>query len=355
MATIDTEMYVDLKNWFDGDEPQNRSVKFVCSKNKMLTNNTIRKVMFDIDKEDEDDENYVALYSARNLFQNMRTYFSDIAKMYFCTPNDDTTLQEILDMIPPSCYWITLIIKDLEELSGQHNELQQFIQNLATFAEKGARLILIAESNDEKIFSECKCACAAIKAAFGTDEANKFLLPGTFEQDENPKEKEISFESASDERAELNFYWNLLYEQSGQNYFDYEFFKELFKETWVYFIPRVAAKQIFRQDISLIEKIGYFSKCYSRYNEGNRIDGCSPWELDAAAQFMIGLNDSLIDWKCEDIDFADRTLSFKARIDIGSREPETLYVSASVFIPVKVTPENFPDKIDALAEMLHRH
>ena len=353
MATIDTEMYADLKKWCDWDRPQNQFIKFMYSKNKMLTNATIRKVMFEIDKGDKYGEKYVALYSAKNFIRNMRTYFTDIAKLYRRTPDDDASLEEILERIPATCTWITLIIKDLEELSGQHDELEQVFRNLVVFATKGANLILIADSDYEEIFSECKYASAAIKAPFGVNETCKLLLADRYEQDENPEEKELTFESASDEREELNFYWSLLYERFEQNYFDYEYFKVLFIETWEYFIPRVATKQIFRQDISLIERIEYFNFCYSHADENNRMDGCSSWELEAAKQFVEGLNNSLIDWYCEDIDFSDRTLFFRTRIDIVPYEHGSCYVTGGLLATMEVTTENFMDKIDMLAEAIH--
>ena len=62
---------------------------YVNIHNRELTNATIRKLMFELNKEDPHGELYSAFYTAKNIYRNMRNYYSNIGELYLNEPKED--------------------------------------------------------------------------------------------------------------------------------------------------------------------------------------------------------------------------------------------------------------------------
>ena len=124
MAFIDKTMYEKLKKWWDFSKeirPNTQGIMYVNCHDRALTNATIRKLMFELKKEDF--ELYVSLYSAKNFYHNMRDYYLHIADLYQCELNADALLSDIIEDIPSTCGWIVLIVQDTEALSGDAEKM----------------------------------------------------------------------------------------------------------------------------------------------------------------------------------------------------------------------------------------
>lgn len=249
--------------------------------------------MYQIYKEDEHGEEYVSFFSAKNFIRNMREYFSYIAELYRCDPSEDDSIEDIISSIPPTGGWLTLIVEDLEELSEQPEQMTTLFQAVFAFVAKRASVILIGSGDHRRILSKSESLLSDIEYFLHVKEEANCLMFGLYEQDEDPNTEVIDYVQLSDKRSELDHYWDILYKQIEHKYFDYRYFKTLYRETLEYLISRVTAEQVYRQDIQIIEKIAKF-----RPSDSLEMDGCEPWELDAAKQFARGLNTALID-PCE--------------------------------------------------------
>ena len=124
MPVIDKKLYEVFKKWCDGERTKNQFMMYVNTNDRKLTNATIRKLMFEIYKEDVEGEEYVAFYSAENFYRNMHDYYSHVGEMYFKKPGAADPIEDIIKDIPPTCGWITLIVEDMEDLSGQNEKMQ---------------------------------------------------------------------------------------------------------------------------------------------------------------------------------------------------------------------------------------
>ena len=130
MPVIDKKMYETLKGWCDYDaekRPKHQQIMYVNSHDRTLTNATIKKMMFEMWKEDVHGELFMSLYSAENFYRNMREYYSHIADLYLNKPGEDDALIDIIEDMPPTCGWIVLIVEDLELLSGKAEVMQEII------------------------------------------------------------------------------------------------------------------------------------------------------------------------------------------------------------------------------------
>ena len=99
MPVIDKKMYEKLKSWCDWEEekrPRNQQIMYVNSHDRELTNATIRKMMFEMRKEDIHGELYMAFFSAKNFYRNMRDYYSHIADLYRRSPSEDDSIVDII-------------------------------------------------------------------------------------------------------------------------------------------------------------------------------------------------------------------------------------------------------------------
>ncbi len=279
MALIDKTLYTTLKKWCDHHEavrPKNQNIIFVNSHDRELTNTTIRKSMFELMKEDIYGEVFISIYSADNFYKNMHKYFSHISELYMNPPNDGDSVIDIINNLPPTCGWIVLVIEDIEAFSGDSGDLNEMYEAIIAFASKKSDIIFVGKEDNKQFFSGCEI--------------------GLYNQEESPNKESVIYEIKQKKCDELNFYWNLLYKQLENNYFDYSGFKNLYKETLEYIIPRVTKQKVYRRDITLIENIGAM-----RNKKPKDIDGCKPWEFDAARQFANGLH-HCIEYKSGDKD-----------------------------------------------------
>lgn len=120
MSVIDKNVFEHLKAWCDRYEemmPKYPNIMYVNSRDRSLTSATIRKLMYEVDKDDEWGEMIISLYSAEGFYRNMHDYYSLIASLYGCIIKEDDPLEDILQKISASCGWIVLIVEDLETLS----------------------------------------------------------------------------------------------------------------------------------------------------------------------------------------------------------------------------------------------
>lgn len=189
MSVIDKNMYENLKNWCDRKRPENQFLMYVNMNDRELTNATIRKLMFEEDKQDVEGELYIAFYSAENFYRNMRDYFSHVGGMYFREPGEDDPIEDIIKDLPPTCGWITLIVEDMDALSGQNDKLQEMMRAFSAFAAKRASVILVGKGNHEDVFAGCEYALDKMAAGLEAKEEDNLLMIGCYDQEVSPRKK----------------------------------------------------------------------------------------------------------------------------------------------------------------------
>ncbi len=347
MAAIDKNLYEDLNQWWHGERPKHQYMLYVNSRDRRLTNATVRKLMYEIDKEDIHGEEYVKFFSARNFYKNMREYYTHVARMYMRTPGRKDSLEKIIDSIPPTGGWLTLIVADLEDLAGNPDEMEKMFRTFIRFARKRANVILIGNGDHNDVFSGCRYAVREIKYGLAAKEEDHVLMIGSIAQDEIPETEKVTYETYEEEQEELNFCWTKLNEQLEYGYFGYEDFKILYEETLEYLLPRVTKEQIFRKDLRLIENIGDF-----KLPKSKEADGCDPWELDAAAQFSEGLHEALINTYGDNDDLSEGTVWFWVSIEERQTDYGAVHISGSLEHMEEVRADTVSSKLDHLAEII---
>ena len=270
MSFIDKNMYENLKGWCDwteGKRLKNEYVMYVNSHDRELTNATIRKMMFEMRREDIHGETLMAFYSAENFYRNMREYYTHIADLYMHKPTEDDDLLTIIRNYPPTCGWIVLIIEGVELLSGKAKEMQEMIEAIFAFSSKRPSIILVGTGDYKKVFAGCEFAMNKMIAGIEAKEDN-LVMVRCYDQEDNPIKENVKYTTSDDQLDELNFYWGILYKQLERRYFDYVSFKNMYKETLEYIVPRVTLEQIYRKDISLVENIGAMRKENNEHLDG---------------------------------------------------------------------------------------
>ena|GEM_PF-2547569 len=349
MPVIDKKLYEVFKKWCDGERPKNQFMMYVNTNDRKLTNATIRKLMFEIYKEDVEGEEYVAFYSAENFYRNMHDYYSHVGEMYFKKPGAADPIEDIIKDIPPTCGWITLIVEDMEDLSGQNEKMQKMISAFISFAAKCANVILLGKGGVKDVFAGCDDVLEWMSDGIEAKEDDNRVMIGYYDQEAIPEKEKIVFESLEKQRYELDFYWNTIYEQLEEKYFDYEDFKTIYKETLEFLIPRVAKDHVYRKDLWLIENIGAMSR-----EENKNIEGCKPWEFDSAKEVTMGLHKAVINT----LDDNDEFSSGNIELDVEIKEPEKNYgairIGGYTCTAVCVNVDNVFKEIDDLAEAIHK-
>ena len=350
MSVIDKDMYEKLKSWCDWEEgkrPCNQQIMYVNSHNRELTNATIRKMMFEMRKEDIHDELYMVFLSAESFYRNMRDYYSYIADLYRRCPSEDDSIVDIIKTFPPTCGWIMLIVEDIEQLSGKAEEMQMMMESIFAFSSRNPSIILVGDGDYQKVFDGCEYAINEMTDGIVAKEDEDLVMVGCYDQDLNPQEENVIYENADEQREELNFYWETLYEQLEKRYFDYSDFKRLYKDTFEFIIPRVTTEQIYRKDISLVENIGAIGK------ENNKhLDGCAPWEFDAAQEFSTGLHLAIIN----EYGYHDDMSGEKIGIDVIINEAEedfgAIHIGGWIGTEVKVNSDTVFSEMDKLSDTI---
>ena len=364
MPVIDKKMYETLKGWCDYDaekRPKHQQIMYVNSHDRTLTNATIKKMMFEMWKEDVHGELFMSLYSAENFYRNMREYYSHIADLYLNKPGEDDALIDIIEDMPPTCGWIVLIVEDLELLSGKAEVMQEMMESVFTFSSNMPSIILVGNGEYQEVFAGCEFALNEMADGIAATEEDDEVMVGCYDQETEPTREGITYESADDQRDELSFYWDLLYRQLEKRCFDYGDFKKLFKETMEYIIPRVSAEQVYRKDIRLIENIGAICR-----ESNQRLDGCTPWEFDAAQECSEGLHGAIVNrYGCND-DLSNGKIMFYVaikhpdeEINVVITDPDevcgAIHFSGAIYAPMKVSADTVFDKMDTLSEMILEH
>ena len=351
MATIDKTMYEKLKKWCDrceGSRPANQHIMYVNSHDRTLTNATIRKLMFEMNEEDVHSELYSAFYSAGIFYRNMRKYYTGISKLYFRNPMKDAPLLKIIEDIPSTCGWITLIVGDIEELSEDTEKIQEMMDTLFAFASKHSNIILTGSGDYRDVIAGNDRAMHAIDEG-STAKEDERIKVGYYDQGTDPVRENITFKTEDLHRKELNFYWDALYKQLETDYFDYEDYKSLFKETLGYILPRVTEEKIYRKDLILIENIGAICSA-----DHEIIEGCRPWEFEAARKFARGLHEAIVNRYGENDDLSEGEMKIDAVIEEPTEDHGALHISGSICIIIDIGIDTACQKMDKLSETIHR-
>ena len=135
------------------------------------------------------------------------------------------------------------------------------------------------------VFSGCEYALHGINEM---DNRGQSAI-GFYDQAAEPNKEMVIYENTDKQLDELNYYWITLRRQLQKDYFDYEAFKLLYRETLGYLIQRVSLEYVYRKDVSLLESMTDLS-----ISNNQDADGCKAWEKDAALQFISGLNKAVI-------------------------------------------------------------
>lgn len=343
MSVIDKNMFDSLKIWCDRYEemmPKCPNIMYVNSRDRSLTSATIRKLMYEVDKSDEWGEVKISLYSAESFYRNMRGYYSLIASLYGCDIKEDDSLMDVIRMIDSTCGWIVLIVEDLETLSDDSEKMEEMMQTLVAFGYNNPSIILVGNGDYEEVFAGCEYALREMQ------NGGSIVC---YEQEKSPQREKILFETPDDQIEELIYYWNMVYQQLEQRLFHYEFFKELYKDTLEYILPRVGKEKVFRKDISLFKSMG--AMCQEDEEE---LYGCKPWEYDAAQEFLEGLLDAIINRDGDNDDFSGENVWIRVVVE---EKPTVINgiecLEGFTCTPIKVGIDNLNYKMDELAAVIH--
>lgn len=343
MSVIDKNMFDSLKVWCNRYEemmPKYPNIMYVNSRDRSLTTATIRKLMYEVDKSDEWGEVKISLYSAERFYRNMRDYYSLIASLYGCDIKEDDSLMDVIRMIDSTCGWIVLIVEDVETLSDDSEKMEEMMQTLVAFGCKNPSIILVGNGDYEEIFAGCEYALCEMR------NGGSIVC---YEQEKNPLKEKVLFETPDDQIEELIYYWNMVYQQLEQRLFHYEFFKELYKDTLEYILPRVGKEKVFRKDIRLFKSMG--AMCQEDEKE---LYGCKPWEYDAAQEFLEGLLDAIINRDGDNDDFSGENVWIRVVVE---EKPKFINgiecLEGFTCTPIKVGIDNLNYKMDELAAVIH--
>ena len=349
MSVIDKTMYETIKNWWDGNGPKNQFVMYVNSHDRALTSATIRKMMYEIFEEDIHGEEYIVFYSAENFYRNMRGYYTEIAELYRHNPGKDDPIIDIIKELPSTCGWLTLIVEDMEALKGQPEKTQEMFETFMKFAAKRASVILIGDGDYKDVFSGCEYVLGEMDAGISFAEEDNKVRIGCYDQENTPDCEVVVYDTSEKQREELTYYWEMMYEQLEKGYFDFESFKPLFKETLEYIVPRVSKQKIYRNDLWLIENIGAMRK-----NENKDIDGCKPWEFDAAKKLSVGLHKAIVNT----YGYNNEMFKGEVALDATIEEPEVdcgaIHISGHLGTTIKVDVDNVCRKLDDFSLVIHK-
>ncbi|MCR4616801.1 MAG: hypothetical protein K5669_01300 [Lachnospiraceae bacterium] len=350
MAAIDKNMYEELKRWCDRKRgcgiPGPQRIMYVNSHDRALTKSTIRKMMYEIDKEDEEGEVYTAVYSAKSFHRNMRDYYTDISELYRRNPGENDPLVDIIEKLPPTCGWITLIVEDIELLSSKE-EMQEMMETIFAFASRNSEIILVGDGDYKKVFSGCEYALKEMAEGIAAKEDDGLVMVACYDQDLNPETEVLTYETDDDRLDELNFYWETVYEQLEDRYFDFDGFKNLFRDTFEYIKPRVSLEQVYRKDISLIENIGRI-----RREKDNDFDGCDQWEFDTAKEFSRGLHEAIINRYGHQNDYSEEKIGIDVVIKEAEEDLGGIYISGSTYHTVMANADNVISEMDQLSDVI---
>ena len=333
MPVIDKAMFEKLKSWWDGNRPKNQQIIYVNIHDRILTDATIRRLMFEIKGKDFMAEEYISLYSAENFYKNMREYASDVAKLYLKELAADDSAKDIIKSILSPCGWITLIIENMESMSNDEERMNELFELLLILAEKKANIILTGYGDYKIVFAGCENALKRMDGG----------MVGQME--ETPQRLAVVNDGDEKHRDELNFYWKILYEQINKEYFDYHIFKDLLKETLEYLIPRMTKEYLYRKDVLLVEKIGDFNR-----TEEKAIEGCEPWEFEASMVIATALHSAIVNRYENNEDIKTGDIELDVIIKHAGRDYGGVHSYGYSYETISVSVGTICQAIDQLAE-----
>ena len=353
MSVIDKNMYEKLKKWCDWNRdvrPENQQIIYVNSQDKAVTKATIRKLMFDKRIADFGWELYISFYSAKNFYNNMRDYYTHVAELYFRKPSSDCHLVDIIKDLPSTCGWIILIVEDIEQISDDKEKMQELMESIMAFGTRHSSIILVGNGDYKDVLSKNTNVLDAITNGFpmlDEDEEEPFTF-GVYDQEMSPIYESIMYENSQKQCDELNNYWHIIYEQLKRRYFDFEVFKALYKEVLEYIIPRISKERVYRKDLELIENIGAM-----RLESSENLEGCKPWEFDAAQQFSIGLHDAIINRYGDNDEITECTILIEVFISEPSEDYGCIHFRSEHNVYIELRADNSYNEIDRLSEDIH--
>ena len=348
MPVIDKRMYKELKKWWYCTGPYGKDLIYVNSNDRVLTDSTIRKMMYEIDKEDKYGDLFISLYSAENFYYNMRDYFTHVAELKCLEkPTDDQPIEDIIESIQTPCGWIILIIEDIDSLYEAYGKLEEMMKYILSFALRSPYIILTWNEDHESFFSVYEHALQEISNGDTATDDDDPISMGIYDQENESLEIDIvAFDSPDDQRDELDYYWHLVYEQLINKYLDYVNYKSLYKDTLDYLIPRMTKEYVYRSDVKLIEDIARISR-----KEPDDIDGCMPWELDAAKEFSRSLNEAII--YNHDVN-RESEIELHIVVEDPPKEHENSICSYGYScMSVNISVDNVIQEIDRIAGLIH--
>ena len=350
MSIIDKNMYEKLKFWCDRKKgcgiPRPQRIMYVNSHDRALTKSTIRKMMYETFKEDKEGEVYTAVFSAKSFHRKMRDYFTHISELYRHNPGENDPLLDIIDDLPPTCGWIILIVEDMDLLSDKE-EMREMMEAIFAFSSNNPEIVLVGDGDYKKVFSGCEFALKEMAEGIAAKEDDGLVMVACYDQDIDPETEVLTYETDDDRRDELDFYWETVYEQLKDGYFDFDGFKNLFRDTLDYIKPRVSLEQVYRKDIGLIEKIGRI-----RREKDNDFDGCNPWEFDTAKELSMGLYYSIINRFGEQDDFGEEKIGIEVVIKDAEEDLGGIYISGSTYHTVMANVDNIISEMDQLSDVI---
>ncbi len=345
MPVIDKALFEKLKSWWDGNRPKNQQIIYVNRHDRILTDATIRRLMFEIKGKDFMAEEYISLYSAENFYKNMREYASDVAKLCLKEPAADDSAMDIIKSILSPCGWITLIIENMESMSNDEERMNELFELLLILAEKKANIILIGNEGYKKVFAGCEHALKKMDSEMAAQMEDAALMICCYEQEETPQRFAVVNDGDEKHRDELDFYWKILYEQLNKGYFDYHIFKNLLKETLEYLIPRMTKEYLYRKDVLLVEKIGDFNS-----TEEKTVEGCEPWEVDASRIIAVALHSAIVNRYENNDDILSGDIELDVIIKHAARDYGGVQSRGYSYETISVSVDTICQAIDQLAE-----
>ena len=339
------------KNMLEFLHQSHKSVVYINSRDRELTDNTLKRFIYEEEREDMDGgfygDIYYDMFSAVSFVHCNYDYFRYIAKSCMQDLNGDETLDELFEKINDSVGWVTLIIRNIDLVSDKKEQLDEMIQYLYRFAEKKAHIIISGNGSIEEVLRNTDAALDTVSfsAYEADDECVRTVI---YEQEENPETEEIIYAEPMEENEELLQNWKIMNQYlSKYNCFDFSGFRKLYFQTWQYFVSRIKEEYCYRKDLLLIREISNFKK-----SDCQEIYGCKKWEYDAAYQLTKGLTYGIAD-------VYDNVLDEKSLlINVIIHEPE--YIRPGVKITgyteedIRLTKRHYKMMVDALTEEIHR-
>lgn len=335
------------KNMLEFLHQPHRSVIYINSKYRELTDNTLERFIYELEREDVYGDCYNDMFSAVSFVHCNYEYYRYIAKACIHDLNGDETLDELFEKINNWVGWVTLIIRNIDLISDKKEQLDEMIQYLYRFAGRRAHIIISGNGSIEEVLRNTDTALDTVSfsAYEADDECVRTVI---YEQEEKPEADEIIYAEPNEENDELIRNWKIMnYYLSKYNCFEFSAFRKLYFQTWQYFVSRIKDEYCYRKDILLIREIGSF-----RRSDGQEIYGCKKWEYDAAYQLVKGLTYSIADVYGNVLD--EKSLQINVTIHRPKHKEPGIVVTGCKLRTIRLTPKDYDMTVDDLTEKIHR-